>query len=195
MTNISNISKIIRITLIGAWAAIIFAAIILYISDPAAFSGTNIALFLKANAGNIWIAYILISIVRGLTLLPSTPLVIAGTILFPTEPIAVFLVSIIGIALSSTMIYFFSEALGFDDFFEKRKPDRVHSIHRRMETPWGLAFVAAWAFFPFAPTDAVCYVAGIVRLNFCKFLCAILFGEAILCAIYISGGSLLLGRS
>ena len=102
---------------------------------------------------------------------------------------------IIGIALSSTMIYFFSEALGFDDFFEKRKPDLVHSIHRRMETPWGLAFVAAWAFFPFAPTDAVCYVAGIVRLNFCKFLCAILFGEAILCAIYISGGSLLLGRS
>ena len=192
MATISGISKVIRASLIFLWAAIILAALIFYLANPAAFSAENIAAFLKANAGNIWIAYILISILRGLTLLPSTPLVIAGSILFPTEPVAVFSVSLIGIALSSTMIYFFSEALGFDDFFEKRKPDLVHSLKHRMETPWGLAFVAAWAFFPLAPTDAVCYVAGIVRLEYWKFFLAILLGEAILCAIYVWAGNALL---
>lgn len=192
MTAISGISKVIRIILIVVWAAVIIAALVVFLSNPAAFSAENIAAFLRANAGSLWIAYIVISAVRGLTLLPSTPLVIAGTILFPAEPASVFAVSIVGIALSSTMIYFFSEALGFDDFFERRKPDLVHSIHRRMATPWGLAFVAAWAFLPVAPTDVVCYVAGIVRLNYWKFIIAVLFGESILCGIYVWGGHSLL---
>ncbi|KXK03438.1 MAG: SNARE associated Golgi protein [Acidobacteria bacterium OLB17] len=192
MATISGISKVIRVALILVWAAVIVAALTAYLLDPAAFTAAKIAEFLKANAGNIWIAYLLVSALRGLTLLPSTPLVIAGTILFPSEPLAVFLVSLIGIALSSTMIYFFSEALGFDDFFERRKPELVYSLHRKLETPWGLAFVAAWAFFPLAPTDAVCYVAGIVRLEYWKFILAILLGEAVLCGIYIWAGSAML---
>ncbi len=192
MADLKKLSPVIRTSLIVLWAAVILAALGLFISNPAAFSGENIAAFLKANAGRLWIAYIVISALRGLTLLPSTPLVIAGTILFPAEPTAVFAVSILGIAFSSTMIYFFSEALGFDDFFEKRKPDLVHSIRRRMETPWGLAFVAAWAFMPVAPTDAVCYVAGIVRLKYWKFILAVVFGEAILCGIYVWAGNSLL---
>lgn len=178
--------------MIAVWTAVILAALGLFISNPAAFSAENIAAFLRANAGSLWIAYIVISALRGLTLLPSTPLVIAGTILFPAEPTAVFAISILGIALSSTMIYFFSEALGFDDFFEKRRPDLVHSSRRRMETPWGLAFVAAWAFMPVAPTDAVCYVAGIVRLKYWKFILAVVFGESILCGIYVWAGNSLL---
>lgn len=192
MTNISGVSKVIRIILIVVWAAVIITALVVFLSNPAAFSAENIAAFLRANAGNIWIAYILISALRGLTLLPSTPLVLAGTILFPTEPIAVFAVSLLGIALSSTMIYYFSEALGFDDFFERRKPDLVHSIRKRLETSWGLAFVAAWAFFPLAPTDAVCYVAGILRLKYGKFILAVLFGESILCGVYVWAGNSLL---
>ncbi|HQZ82131.1 MAG TPA: VTT domain-containing protein [Pyrinomonadaceae bacterium] len=189
MTAIPGISQVIRTVLIAVWAAVIVSAIGLFISNPAAFSAENIAGFLRANAGSLWVAYIIISALRGLTLLPSTPLVIAGTLLFPAEPVAVFAVSIVGIVLSSTMIYFFSEALGFDDFFEKRKPDLVHAIQRRLETPWGFAFVAAWAFMPVAPTDAVCYVAGIVRSSYWKFILAIIFGESILCGIYVWAGN------
>ncbi|MBX3283480.1 MAG: TVP38/TMEM64 family protein [Acidobacteria bacterium] len=192
MTAISGISKVIRASLILIWAVIIVTALILYLADPAAFSPENIAKVLRANVQSLWAVYIAISVLRGLTLLPSTPLVIAGTILFPLEPLWVFSISLTGIALSSTMIYFFSEALGFDDFFEMRKPDLVHSLKKRMESPWGLAFVAAWAFFPFAPTDAVCYVAGIVRLKYWKFILGVLLGEALLCGIYVWTGSFLL---
>lgn len=192
MADLKKLSSVIRRSLTVVWAAVIIAALGFFLSNPAAFSAENVASFLRENSGSLWSAYILISALRGLTLLPSTPLVIAGTLLFPAEPLAVFAVSILGIALSSTMIYFFSEALGFDNFFEKRKPDLVHSIRRRMETPWGLGFVAAWAFFPFAPTDAVCYVAGIVRTTYWKFILAILSGESILCGIYIWAGNSLL---
>lgn len=193
MADLKKLSSVIRRLLTLIWAAVIVAALGFFLSNPAAFSAENVASFLRQNSASLWSAYIIISALRGLTLLPSTPLVIAGTLLFPAEPLTVFAVSIFGIGLSSTMIYFFSEALGFDDFFERRKPELVHTIQRRMETPWGLIFVAAWAFFPFAPTDAVCYVAGIVRTTYWKFILAILFGESILCGIYIWAGNSLLG--
>jgi len=89
-------------------------------------------------------------------LLPSTPLVIAGTLLFPGQPVAVFAVSILGIMLSSSMIYFFSEFLGFNDFFEGHKPELTHRVRARLEHPLGFIFVAVWAFFPLVPTDLVC---------------------------------------
>jgi hypothetical protein len=61
------------------------------------------------------------------------------------------MVSMTGILLSSSMIYFFSDLLGFSDFFERRKPEMIQRIKARLEHPLGIAFVAAWAFFPLVP--------------------------------------------
>jgi uncharacterized membrane protein YdjX (TVP38/TMEM64 family) len=133
------------------------------------------------------------SVLRGFTLLPSTPLVIAGTMLFPGQSVAVLAVSMTGIVLSSSMIYFFSDLLGFSDFFEARKPDLIHRIKVRLEHPLGVAFVAAWAFFPLVPTDLVCYAAGTTRMNFLRFIAAVFVGELILCLVYVYSGNYLFG--
>ena len=45
-------------------------------------------------------------------------------------------------------------------------------------------------YFPVAPTDLACYVAGVLRLPFWRFLAAICLGETIVCAIYIFSGQL-----
>lgn len=117
---------------------------------------------------------------------------LAGTILFPEQPAAVLAVSMIGILLSSTLIYYFSEFLGFDDYFEDHKPEMSYKIKGKLELPLGFLFVAGWAFFPFVPTDLVCYLAGTIRMRFWKFIIAIGLGELILCSIYVFfGGSLL----
>jgi len=138
------------------WAAIILACVGSYIADPSKFSAENIAEFLRRFSGLIWLIYLAFSIVRGITLLPSTPLVIAGTILFPAEPFSVLFVSMTGILLSSTMIYFFSDYLGFSDYFENHKPELSHKIKAKLEHPFGFLFVAAWAFFPLVPTYLCC---------------------------------------
>lgn len=174
------------------WAAIVLACVGSYLADPSKFTAETIAEFLKRFSGLIWLIYLVFSIVRGITLLPSTPLVIAGTLLFPDQPFAVLLVSMTGILLSSTLIYYFSEYLGFSDYFENHKPELSHKIKKKLEHPLGFLFVAAWAFFPLVPTDLVCYVAGTTKMSYWKFIAAIFVGEVVLCVFYIFFGGTLM---
>jgi uncharacterized membrane protein YdjX (TVP38/TMEM64 family) len=155
---------------------------------PQAFTAENIAAFLLRFHGWIWLAYLLMSSLRGISLLPSTPLVLAGTILFPTQPFAVLAVCLAGILFSSTMIYFFSEHLGLHEYFEDHNPDLTHKLKARLERPMGFIFVALWAFFPLVPTDLVCYLAGTTAMNYWKFIAAIFVGETILCTVYVYFG-------
>ena len=165
------------------------SAVATYFIHPQFFTPQSLAVFLQRFEGLIWFAFLTVSILRGFTLLPSTPLVIAGTLLFPSQPYLVLAVSIVGILLSSSMIYWFSDLLGFSEFFEHRKPEMIHKLKVKLEHPFGFAFVALWAFFPLVPTDLVCYVAGVTRMNFGKFIFSIGSGETILCLIYIFGGA------
>jgi uncharacterized membrane protein YdjX (TVP38/TMEM64 family) len=188
MADLKLVVKMVRVMIIATWAAVICASLYFYFSDPMAFSAANIAEFIRTFQSEIWLVYFAMSALRGLTLLPSTPFVLAGAITFPDQPLAVLLTSLAGIALSSTMIYFFSELLGFTEYFERHDPTRVHAIKTRLEHPLGFLFVAAWAFFPLVPTDLVCYLAGTTRMNYWKFILAVLFGETVLCSAYVFGG-------
>lgn len=191
-TRISKTTRIIRTIVLVLWAAVVLVCVGTYIYDPSKFTAENIAEFLRRFSGLIWLIYLGFSIVRGITLLPSTPLVLAGTLLFPEQPFAVLFVSMTGILLSSTMIYFFSEYLGFSEYFEGHKPELSHKIKAKLEHPLGFLFVAGWAFFPLVPTDLVCYLAGTTKMNYWKFIAAVFVGELILCVCYIFfGGSLL----
>jgi uncharacterized membrane protein YdjX (TVP38/TMEM64 family) len=192
MADLKLAVKIARLTLVAAWAVLIGVSLYLYFSYPSAFSAANIAEFIRTFRSEIWLVYFVMSALRGFTLLPSTPFVLAGALTFPDQSLAVLLTSLAGIALSSTMIYFFSELLGFTEYFERRDPARIHAIKARLEHPLGFLFVAAWAFFPLVPTDLVCYLAGTARMNYWKFILAVLFGETILCSVYVFGGGSIL---
>ena len=180
--------KVARIIFLTVWAAVIVSAVAIYLADPQKFTASNIAAFISTFHTEIWLVYFALSALRGFTLLPSTPLVLAGTFLYPNQPWLVLSTSLAGIVLSSSMIYFFSEALGFADYFERKKPHAIAGLRTRLEHPAGLLFVALWAFFPLVPTDAVCYVAGTTKMNFVKFILAVFVGEFILCSIYVFFG-------
>jgi uncharacterized membrane protein YdjX (TVP38/TMEM64 family) len=186
----SKVIFIIRTLLLAAWIGVIVSCLGTYIFNPDLFTPENVAGFLRRFQTEIWICYLAMSAARGFTLLPSTPMVIAGTVLFPDQPASVLVVSLVGILISSSLIYFASGFLGFRDYFERKKADLTNRIKARMEHPTGLLFVMLWAFFPLVPTDAVCYVAGTIKMSFPKFIVAVLAGETILCTIYVY-----LGRS
>jgi uncharacterized membrane protein YdjX (TVP38/TMEM64 family) len=183
--------KFARFALLAVWALVIIFAVAFYFLYPSAFTAGNIAAFITSFETEIWLIYLAMSAIRGFTLLPSTPLVVAGTFLYPDEPWLVLAISMTGILISSSLIYFCSEAIGFHEYFEHKKPRAVARIRNRLEQPWGLAFVALWAFFPLVPTDAVCYAAGTTKMNFLKFVLAVFIGELVLCSIYVfTGGTI-----
>ena len=170
---------------LAVWLGVLLTGVISYLLYPQSFTPTNIADFLLRFQGEIWIVYLAMSAFRGISLLPSTPLVIAGTMLFPGQPLAVLGVSMAGIALSSSMLYFFSEYFGFHEFFEQHKPELTHRIKARLEHPLGFGFISLWAFFPLVPTDLVCYLAGTAKMNYWKFIAAVCAGEFVLCSFYV----------
>ena len=181
-------TTIIRYLCLGAWLSVIVGGISFYFLSPSSFTAENIAALLTKFHGPVWILYLLLSALRGFTLLPSTPLVLAGTMLYPQQPFLVLMISLFGIVISSSMIYWFSDLLGFDEYFESKKPHHVEKIRTKLEHPLGLGFVSLWAFFPLVPTDAVCYVAGSIRMHFAKFIAAVFIGELILCSGYVFAG-------
>ncbi len=188
----AKISTALRYISLAMWLGTLLTGVVSYLVYPQAFTPANIADFLLRFQGEIWLVYLVMSAFRGFSLLPSTPLVIAGTLLFPSQPISVLCVSIAGIMLSSSMIYFFSEYLGFSDFFEQHKPKFTHRIKARLEHPLGFLFIALWAFFPLVPTDLVCYLAGTTKMNYWKFIIAVFAGEMVLCSFYIFFGGAML---
>jgi len=179
----------LRQVVLGVWVVALVGVLTHYLFHREHYSPENLAAFLQRHESWALLLFLILSVVRAVVLLPATPLVLAGALLMPGQPWRVLFISLAGIALASTLIYRFSEWLGFRPHFERAAPEQVRRIERWLRHPWGAVCVAGWALFPFVPTDLVCYVAGTVRMPFGRFLGAILAGESILCAVYVFGGS------
>lgn len=137
----------------------------------------------------LYAAYVLFGAVRGFTLVPSTTLVLAALPFMAPGPLLI--ATLAGIMISSTTIYYFSAALKLDQKIARKHPEtiaRLTDLINRYELP----IIIGWSFFPLAPTDLICYVCGVLRVRFWKFLVGVTLGEGAICAIYIYGGDQLL---
>jgi uncharacterized membrane protein YdjX (TVP38/TMEM64 family) len=133
--------------------------------------------------------YLVLGCLRGFTLVPATSLVLLGIVFF--EPWPLFLLTIVGILASSASVYYFAEALHLDEVLKRKHEKRMTQLHGLLERH-GLPIVIAWSFFPLLPTDAVCYLAGVVRMRVSTMLLGVAIGEGGICAIYIFLGDSLL---
>ncbi|NUO01665.1 MAG: VTT domain-containing protein [Saprospiraceae bacterium] len=167
------------------WLIALIWCLAYYLTHPESFTAERLAEYVLYNKEQLIAVYALLFIIRGFALLPSTPLVIAGTIVFQSQPFLVLFISMSGIMASSVMIYYFSDQLGLSSFLGKKYEQKLDKVRERLERPSGLLFLVFWAFFPAVPTDLASYVAGIIRMNFVKFFIAVFIGELILCAVCI----------
>ena len=164
--------------------------LIFYARNPAFLNPETLAAVMRDSSGYVMLAFILFSVFRNFTLLPSTVLVIAGTLLFPERLGLVFYISLVGVVISAALIYFLFEFLGLDTFFKKRYPERVRRLERQLQQR-GIWIVMAWSAFPFVPTDVICYVAGTLRMNFTRFALGVALGELPVIGFYV----LVVGRA
>jgi uncharacterized membrane protein YdjX (TVP38/TMEM64 family) len=136
-----------------------------------------------------YLVYLFMGSVRGFTLIPSTHLVFLGIPFF--RPLPLFVLSLTGIMISSASIYYFSESLQLDELFEqehKKKIEKMKDLLQKNQMP----IIIGWSFFPLVPTDLICYVCGVLKVNFFRFAIAVLIGEGSICAIYIFLGDAIL---
>ena len=173
-----------------AWAA--GAATALYVhfahrDDVTRLLGGAAAASAFAGGG----VYLLLGCLRAFTLIPVTSLVVLGMVFLPPWPL--LLLTLAGIAVSSTCVYYFAEALHLDELLKvrhRRHLDRLRDLLQRH----GFPIIVGWSFFPLVPTDLICYLAGVLRIRLSVLLIGVLAGEGAICAIYIFlGDSLLRG--
>lgn len=166
------------------WIASIATAVYGYCSHRGALG----ALLVELSASPpfwIYAVYLALGCLRGFTLVPATYLVVAGMLVLPPWPL--YLLTVVGIVVSSAAVYYFAEAMEFDRFFERKYAPqiaRLRALLARRELP----IVIAWSFFPIAPTDLVCYICGALNVDLKKCLIGVTIGEGTICAIYIFVG-------
>jgi len=181
-------SIVVRRILIGIWVLVVCTALYLYFFKKSAVQGRLESVFaLSLFIG--YSAYLIMGCLRGLTLIPATYLVFAGIPFF--SPIPLFILTLAGILVSSALIYFFAESLRVYEFFARKHEEKVARIRNLVEKH-ELPIVIGWSFFPFAPTDLICYVCGTMKVNFKKCMLGVLIGEGAICAIYIFLGDSIL---
>lgn len=166
---------------LSIWIALIITAIVLYLLFPQEFTANGIKEFIAQFSTTAIVIYFVVSLIRGLFLIPSTPFVLAGALLFPEKLWMVFIISILGILGSGIFIYHAAQFLKFGEV-NTRKINRINEQVRKH----GFWIVLGWSFFPIVPTDLICYVAGRAQINFWKYISALFIGEALLIALYLS---------
>jgi uncharacterized membrane protein YdjX (TVP38/TMEM64 family) len=106
------------------WVAVVAAIFIAWVIDPAAFTSERVEASLSAWGAWALPGFILIALVRGALLIPSTPVVLAGAALFPDSLLLVFAVSMAGILLSAALLYRFPGFAGYDEMLAANPGNR-----------------------------------------------------------------------
>ena len=171
----------LRLALIIVWIGIVLGGVALFMTRGDILRNEVLAMSSTSLALGSWV-YLLLGCVRGFTLIPVTYLIPLGLVLLP--PGLQFVLTLVGILISSASIYYFAEHLRLAEHFEThhaRQLDRTRGLLLRQELP----IVIGWSFFPFVPTDLICYVCGALRVDVRKLLAGVILGEGLTCAIYI----------
>ncbi len=174
----------IRYSLFAIWLLVVGGALYLYFFQREAVRHE----LQDALSASFWIAaisYLLIGALRAFTLVPATfPLLIAMPFFDPWVLVALTLPCI---AISSSICYFFAEAIHMDEVFERKYPTQIRKLKDALQTHQ-LPIIIGWSFLLFLPTDLICYVCGSLKINFKKFLFGVIVGEGTVYAIYIFMG-------
>ena len=172
-----------------AWLLGLIVILSFYGLNPDFFAAENLKLIFTSHLALALLIYFILGVVRGLTLVPLTPLLLAGILVFPPGPL--FLVTMAGMLISSVVVYYWSKFLGFDQYFQEKYPQQLHKIKTALQKN-ELPVIVIWAFLPFAPTDIICYACEILKIKLWKCLLGVTIGEGVICAIYIFAGTSLL---
>jgi len=182
-------NPLVKKVIYGLWITLILTVIVIAIVQPSFYEPSNLIRFIESFQAEVILVYILFTFLRGIVLMPSTPFVLAGAILFPENLVMVFVISLSGVMLTAAALYYFSDFLGFSEKLEKKYPKQLDNWHRRLNSPKATLLVIAWSFFPFVPTDLICYVAGIVKMPFKYMMAGVFICKAILIYFYVFLGS------
>ncbi|MEX2271071.1 MAG: VTT domain-containing protein [Vicinamibacterales bacterium] len=181
-------SQRVRHSILATWLLLVAGALYLYLFQRE-FVRSELQGALSTSMVVASILYVVLGSLRALTFVPATFLLLIAMPFF--SPLLLLALTLPGIAVSSTICYFFAEALRMDELFERKYPQQIHTLKRVLQRH-PISITIGWSFLLFLPTDLICYVCGSLRINYAKFIIGVLIGEGSVYAIYIYVGAWIL---
>ncbi|MCY4123333.1 MAG: hypothetical protein OXG72_20690, partial [Acidobacteria bacterium] len=117
---------------LGFWLAVTVGLSVLYVARPDLIEPARLVGVLRQSGPFVLLGYVVVSVVRPVTLIPSTVLIVVGTLLFPDRYWTVFAVSLGGVVASAALIYYFFDFLGLAELFERRHAARVRWLEEQI---------------------------------------------------------------
>ena len=164
------------------WMAIVVATLIIYYVYRDLFDISFLRKYVSDHKVLVLCLYLVILTFIGLTFIPSTPFAVAGVLLFP--PLEAYLINLTGIITSSIVVYYFTQYLRLNLWFEYKYPAQIEKIKKALRKK-ELPIIAGWSFFPVVPTDLIIYASSTLNIPFWKCAVGIIIGEGTLNAFYI----------
>ena len=174
-------SRTVRYSLLAFWTILVASALYAYFFQRE-FVQSELRGALSTSTVVASVLYVVLGAFRAFTLVPATFLLVVAMPFFP--PFLLLMLTLPGIAISSSICYFFAEALQMDEVFERKYPRQIATLKRVLQRH-PMSITIGWSFLLFLPTDLICYVCGIMRVNYTKFILGVLIGEGTVYAIYI----------
>ncbi len=150
------------------WLAIVALFWIWIFYEEGTLDVNTIAAFLKKFQNYIIAAYFIFSCLRAFTLIPNMTVVMVGTLIIH-NPYILLITSVIGLIVSSSLIYFFGEETGLDKILIHKYPEKIAYIKEKIEK-YGSPVIFFWGFLPVVPSDLLSFVLGIMKFNYKKFI-------------------------
>ena len=181
-------TKPVRYVFLVTWLSVVAGAMYLYFFKRA-FIEAQLEDAMSVGGLIAAAIYLVLGAIRAFTLIPSTLMIVVGLPFFRPWPL--FLLTLAGIMITSALFYWFSEALQFNEEFERKHPKQIARMRAALQK-YQLPIIIFWSFFPLLPTDLICYVCGALKINFAKTMLGVALGEGAICAIYIFSGDFFL---
>lgn len=164
------------------WAIITIVLIILYNLKTEWFNIDFLEGVVREH--RIWamLLYLFILAIISIFLIPSTPFAVAGVVIF--SPVEAFILNLVGILVSSVIVYYFARYLGIKEIFETKYSKKLEKIKKALSKK-ELPIIIGWSFFPAVPTDLIIYACSGLNISLKKCLLGVLIGEGILNFFYI----------
>ena len=112
-------------------------------------------------------------------------MILTGGVLFPESLPLVFIISIAGIVVSASAIYFLPGVGGYDSLLEQEVSGANRPCENASHHAVCVLGCGGVVLLPFVPTDVICYAAGLLGMSYRRVIAALLLGEVPLVLGYL----------
>ena len=183
-----------RRIIIGIWIVVAASVAGFLFLGPVEPTAESIGGALRSTGAWGWVVFGAWLCLRGILLLPSTPMLLAGSVAFSGSQWLAVALAMGAVVVSAWLVYVLAERVGLGHYLEEKYPDKLDSLRDKIDSKGGVLGIALWAGNPFVPTSLVCYVAGLTHVDLGHYLAGVTLGELPLVALYLVGGAAFASR-